>query len=174
MLGQELTLIDHPRTVKTMKSSTKGLLNLKVALFHGADNFIGDCAVKRQKDSACTQLPRKDRNLPKEYQVRVLYGVGEAGIFVQRIDVKIGDKFSCFFEADTKVGAKKWCDGHFHSYFLDNADCVIKEIEEYEDLEAVERLSKYGPAAFLEMEEIDDEPDEPDPPHDPDEEEDKI
>jgi len=155
-----LSFVDVPRTIEVIKSR-KGKLAMKVVYFFGTDDSIHTVMKRRQEDKSCRQLPKKDTDIDHAYHVRVFYVVDSDGSFVHRIDVKIGNKWSCFFDKNNaKTGEHHFCQEHFLNHYLTTTDYVSGIIGVWEKNEAIKRLNHDGPEVFGEPEE----PYEPDPP----------
>lgn len=159
-----LSLVDRPRVIEVVGDPRKDEAALKLVYMFGTATAIDNISAKRRQDNSCRQLPKgiDSSKLPSVYHVRVFYWVDVNGISVNQIDVKFGQRWSCFFEADARVGTRMDCNGHFHRHFLQTSECVENRIYKYEKHYVISRLAKLEPSVLTDLIGLE-EADEPDP-----------
>lgn len=143
-----MKLINKPRTIKTIKDPHKGKMILMIVYLRGNDYRIGEVIEQRRGNPLCFQEPRSSVSLPDEYRIRVRYGICSEGVFVHRIDIQLGSKWSCFFCNDGRDGVRG--SHRIFRYFLHQKDheVFIAPIARFEEKRELKRLAKIGPSVF--------------------------
>lgn len=145
-----LELLDSPQVTGTSESR-RGQVTWKTAYLFGNHEVISDVMQKRLADKQCHQAPRRSP-IPKNYHIRVRYGVDPEGIFIVHVDVKLGKRWVPLTAEDRAINsaAERF---HFTYHDLHDAMCVYDIIDEYEKDRVICQLNKLGPGAFAEVDE---------------------